>query len=225
MCGMCNLYSLTKGQAAIVALVRAMRDRTGNMPPLPGIFPDMSAPVVRTGDDGTREMLMMRWGFPPPPNMREIVTNVRNTKGGFWRKWLEPQNRCLVPATSFAEWTDTKPKTTHWFALSQELSQERPLFFFAGIWRSWIGPRGPKKNPVQGEHLLYSILTTQSNDLVRPIHAQAMPVILTTPDECEAWMKAPVDEAPTLQRPLPNDALKIVASGRRKTGRFECVDR
>ena len=44
---MCNLYSLTKGQAAIVALVRAMRDRTGNLPPMPGIFPDFLAPIAR----------------------------------------------------------------------------------------------------------------------------------------------------------------------------------
>jgi putative SOS response-associated peptidase YedK len=53
---------------------------------------------------------------------------------------------------------------------------------------------------------------------VRPIHAQAMPVILTTPDECETWMKAPADEALTLQRPLPNDALKIVATGEKEDG-------
>ena len=43
---MCNHYSLTKGQAAIIALTRAMRDTTGNMPSLPGIFPDYSAPIV-----------------------------------------------------------------------------------------------------------------------------------------------------------------------------------
>jgi hypothetical protein len=43
---MCNLYSLTKGQAAIIALVRAMRDRTGNLPPMPGVFPDFMAPGV-----------------------------------------------------------------------------------------------------------------------------------------------------------------------------------
>jgi putative SOS response-associated peptidase YedK len=43
-----------------------------------------------------------------------------------------------------------------------------------------------------------------------------MPVILTTPDDCEAWLNAPVDEALTLQRPLPNDALKIVASGEKE---------
>ncbi|MFL9828820.1 hypothetical protein ABTU92_28835, partial [Rhodoplanes sp. SY1] len=30
--GMCNLYSLNKGQAAILAFARAMRDQTGNLP-------------------------------------------------------------------------------------------------------------------------------------------------------------------------------------------------
>ena len=43
----CNLYSVTKGQAAIVALTRAMRDTTGNLPPMPGVFPDYLAPIVR----------------------------------------------------------------------------------------------------------------------------------------------------------------------------------
>jgi hypothetical protein len=32
---MCNLYSITKGQAAIIEFTRAMRDTTGNLPPLP----------------------------------------------------------------------------------------------------------------------------------------------------------------------------------------------
>jgi len=45
---MCNLYSLTKGQAAIIATARAMRDTTGNLPPLPGIFPDYMAPGCAT---------------------------------------------------------------------------------------------------------------------------------------------------------------------------------
>jgi hypothetical protein len=42
---MCNLYSVTKGQAAIIAFTRALRDSTGNLPPMPGIFPDYMAPV------------------------------------------------------------------------------------------------------------------------------------------------------------------------------------
>jgi hypothetical protein len=44
---MCNLYSLTKGQKAILELARAMRDTTGNLPPLPGNFPDFAAPIAR----------------------------------------------------------------------------------------------------------------------------------------------------------------------------------
>jgi len=56
---MCNLYSITKGQAAIRAAFRAMVDHTGNLPPLPGVFPDQMAPVVRSGPDG-RELAMLR---------------------------------------------------------------------------------------------------------------------------------------------------------------------
>jgi hypothetical protein len=42
----CTLYSVTKGQAAIIALTRAMRDKTGNLPPMPDIFPDQMAFIV-----------------------------------------------------------------------------------------------------------------------------------------------------------------------------------
>ena len=43
---MCNLYSITKGQQAIRQFTDATLDRTGNMPPLPGIYPDYAAPIV-----------------------------------------------------------------------------------------------------------------------------------------------------------------------------------
>jgi putative SOS response-associated peptidase YedK len=58
---MCNLYSLTKGQAAIRDLFRARQDRTGNLPLFPGIFPDQIAPIVRNAADGERELVMARW--------------------------------------------------------------------------------------------------------------------------------------------------------------------
>jgi putative SOS response-associated peptidase YedK len=64
---MCNLYSLTKGQAAIRDWFRARQDRTGNLPLFPGIFPDQMAPVVRAGMDGDRELVIARWGMPGPP--------------------------------------------------------------------------------------------------------------------------------------------------------------
>jgi putative SOS response-associated peptidase YedK len=49
---MCNLYSQTKGQEAIRSLARVMRDATGNLPPMPGIFPDYPAPIVRYAPGG-----------------------------------------------------------------------------------------------------------------------------------------------------------------------------
>src|SRR5579875_1681108 len=110
---MCNLYSMTKGQQAIREFTRAMHDRTGNLPPLPGIFPDYPAPIVRAQSDG-RELLMARWGMPTPPQYLfdkkgqprksdSGVTNIRNTRSSHWRRWLGQESRCVVPFTSFAE--------------------------------------------------------------------------------------------------------------------------
>ncbi len=209
---MCNLYSLTRPADAMRQTFRVDRDLTGNLPSMPAIFPDQLAPVVRSDRDGSRELIRMRWGFPPPPNTSsQAVTNVRNTKSPFWRAWLKPEFRCLVPLTSFCEYTDERPKVPHWFGVDES----RPLAAFAGIWRPWTGTRGTKAQPVEGEQLLYSFLTTEPNSVVKPIHAKAMPVILTTPDEWDAWLNAPVEEALQLQRPLPNDALQVVATGAR----------
>ena len=92
---MCNLYSVTKGQQAIRELTGAMIDTIGNLPPLPGIFPDMLAPVVRNVDQ-ERELTMMRWGMPGPPQFGGApITNIRNTASPHWRRWLKPESRCL----------------------------------------------------------------------------------------------------------------------------------
>src|SRR5712671_113162 len=86
---MCNLYSMTKSQAAIRAIVRAIRDQTGNLPPLPGIFPDYPAPIVRNAPDGVRELVMARWGMPAPTSFGgPPITNIRNVKSPHWRRWL-----------------------------------------------------------------------------------------------------------------------------------------
>jgi putative SOS response-associated peptidase YedK len=70
---------------------------------MPGVFPDYPAPVIRNTDAGT-EMPLMHWGMPPPPRTGgPPVTNIRNTSSPHWRGWLRPENRCLVPANSFAE--------------------------------------------------------------------------------------------------------------------------
>jgi putative SOS response-associated peptidase YedK len=164
------------------------------------------APVVRQRD-GHREVITMRWGFPPPPQGRAPVVNVRNVASPYWRGWLKPEFRCLVPFTSFSEWTDTTPKSIRWFALGED----EPTGAFAGIWRPWTGTRGTKKEPVEGEHLLFSFLTTEPNAVVKPVHGKAMPVILATPEDQDTWMNAPAEIALHLQRPL-GDGLIVLPS-------------
>ena len=63
---MCNLYSITTNQAAIIALFRVVNRYVGNLAPMTGVFPEYPAPVVRNTDTGT-EMTLMRWGMPPQP--------------------------------------------------------------------------------------------------------------------------------------------------------------
>jgi putative SOS response-associated peptidase YedK len=123
--------------------------------------------------------------MPPPPRTGgPPVTNIRNTSSPHWRGWLKPENRCLVPANSFAEYApepnpETKKKDVVWFALDER----RPLFCFAGIWTEFRGDRGTKSKPIPGPHLVYGFLTTAPNAVVEPIHSKAMPVILTTEEE------------------------------------------
>jgi len=216
----CNLYSLTASQAAIRQLARAMADRTGNLPPLPGIFPDYAAPIVRNGPDG-RELAMARWGMPSPAfalkgrRTDPGVTNVRNTTSPHWRRWLGPEHRCLVPFTSFSE-PEPQPDGSRppaWFALSED----RPLAFFAGIEvRGWRSVRKVKEGEVEAD--LYAFLTCEPNAEVGAIHPKAMPVILTTEEEREMWMTAPWAEARMLQAPLRDGTLRIVARGSKSDG-------
>jgi putative SOS response-associated peptidase YedK len=214
---MCNLYAQTKGQQAIRELARAMVDRTGNLRPLPGIFPDYPAPIVRNSTDG-RELVMARWGMPTPAKYligRKVdsgVTNIRNPAA--WRRWLGVESRCVVPWTSFSEHEHLPDgsKPPAWFAFDES----RPLAFFAGIWTNWTSIRKLKEGEITID--IFAFLTTKANAEVGAIHPKAMPVILRTAEEIDHWLTAPPAEALELQRPLPDGSLLVVARGKKEDG-------
>lgn len=215
---MCNLYAMTDSQQAIREAAGVMTDHTGNLAALPEIWPNTLAPVVRNAQEGGRELVMARWGMPTPPGYlkgRKVdrgVTNIRNPTSPWWKRWEGVAHRCLVPLTAFSEPEHLPDGSSRpiWFARSEG----GPLAFFAGIWCQWTSVR----RLADGEttDTLFGFLTTTANRVVGAIHPRAMPVILTRPDELDAWMNAPAPDALRLQRPLADHALTIVLAPARQ---------
>jgi putative SOS response-associated peptidase YedK len=114
------------------------------------------------------------------------------------------KRRCLIPASGFYEWlalAGEKRKQAHCF----RPRDERP-WAFAGLWERWVGPDGPVES--------CAILTTEANELVRPVHDR-MPVILPE-RHWAAWLDVGLQDAAALVpllRPYPADAMRACPVG------------
>jgi putative SOS response-associated peptidase YedK len=92
------------------------------------------------------------------------------------------ERRCLIPANGFYEWKkEGKSKQPYYF---QQIDQQP--FSFGGIWEEW-------SDQAAGETIVScSIITSDSNSLVAPIHNR-MPVIIPQ-QQYDEWLKGDSQE-------------------------------
>jgi putative SOS response-associated peptidase YedK len=75
----CSSSARSTNQAAIIALFRVVNRYVGNLAPMPGVFPDYPAPIVRNGAEG-RELATARWGMPSSQHALMEPTKKRAAK-------------------------------------------------------------------------------------------------------------------------------------------------
>ena len=202
---MCNLYTMTATVEEMRRVFGPFEGDRANLPAFGEIYPGRPAPVLRRAAAGGLRLDTMTWGFPGPAAANgRPVTNVRNLASPFWRSALDNmERRCLVPVTSFCEWTAdpdpvTKRKSKVWFGLHQD---DEPLFAFAGIWRP--GARDGSNGPFM------AFLTCDSNAVVGAVHSKAMPVMLRA-SQATDWLDHPREPACALAVPYPDSDMRRI---------------
>lgn len=185
------------------------------------IAPGQHNPVVVKDGSGHNRLELMRWGLAPAWSKEAQVAystiNARAetvaSKPAF-RKPLATQ-RCLVPATSYFEWTASSGAGGKQPYRVQVISNDNrdgnhvsQIIAMAGLYDVWRGQ--------DGEPLLtYTIITTEASPGIRVLHGR-MPVILSREDE-GVWVDPDMldtERLLRLLRPYPDEKISAYRVGR-----------
>lgn len=151
------------------------------------VSPSQKVLTVVEDRDGRRAELL-RWGLVPSwakdAKVGFKMINARaetvEQKPAYRSLVGKASHRCLIVADGFYEWMKPEDRKQPRQPMHFSLTGGDP-FCFAGLWTRW-------KDPESGEWLpSCTILTTEPNTLVKPIHNR-MPVILADPGAWEAWL-------------------------------------
>jgi len=153
-----------------------------SLEPRYNVAPTQPAAIIKPkAGSSLRELKIVRWGLIPfwakDAKIGARFINARSEtasdKPAFRAAFK--MRRCLIPADGFYEWKKLEKGSDPYLVV---LANRMP-FAFAGLWESWKSPHG---------ELIESctILTSDANELVRPIHDR-MPAILS-PSDYELWL-------------------------------------
>ncbi len=201
---MCGRFSASFQYRDIKVLWNLRGDST-NFAPRYNIAPSQEVPVI-VRNESRDEAKLMKWGLVPSwaqdPSMGQRMINARSEtlleKPSF--KNLVATRRCLVPADGFYEWRrEGNRKVPMWIHL-----KKREPFAFAGLWDCWLD----RDN--DSELYTFTIITTQANALLRPIHNR-MPVIYDK-EMGRQWLEESFGDQPMILaavlQPLPSDLME-----------------
>jgi putative SOS response-associated peptidase YedK len=191
---MCGRYTLSSPTDDIALLFE--------LPELPPVMPrynlapTQEAAVVRVPAPGApRQLVPLRWGLIPywakeaSIGNRMINARAESVAEKPAYKWSFKKKRCLIPADGFYEWKK-EGKTKQPYLIHR---QDGKPFAFAGLWSTWVDREHGNTTPVE----TFTILTTDANDLMRPLHDR-MPVIID-PENFDLWLDPKMEDTEKLQ--------------------------
>ena len=182
MCGRFTQASSWEETAELFELAEIPDD----LPPRYNVAPTQRAAVVR--NEGVRRLRMLRWGLIPSgatdPAIGSRLINARAETAGVRPSFREAfrARRCLVPVDGFFEWERLGRRRQPWLFRMREGGP----FALAGLFERWRAP--PRFREAGGAEELetFTILTTDANEVVGPVHDR-MPALLHPP-AFEPWL-------------------------------------